>query len=177
MDEQLINILVGEVERQAKFGVKASVELNWGLHSEDSEDLWYSLQNLLVAAGNVSKLLWPARPESAERGRTLREILEVPDDSPLQPRRFRNHFEHYDERLEGWAQSSAQRNYIDSCVGPLDRMFGTSFHPEDYHRNFDPGPYVLTFRGDTYELRPIIGALRELVPKAHAARARPYSDP
>lgn len=62
--------------------------------------IWLSLTSILNAAGNISKLLWGN--EEAEIRSQLRQILAQPErweDSPLGERRFRNHFEHQDERL------------------------------------------------------------------------------
>src|SRR3989442_13158213 len=89
-----------EIEKQCKFGIMASYDLENALKSHNMDRLWYSVQGILLAAGNISKLLWPSNTQSADRGNELRTLLSVSDGSPLTPRTFRNHFEHFDERLE-----------------------------------------------------------------------------
>ena len=166
MDKMLLRIFHTEVERQARFGLIAASDLDEALSSGDMDRIWYSVQSLLIAAGNVSKLLWPSQSSVPNRGEDLRTSLGVPDSSPLEPRSFRNHFEHFDERLEQWATSSHRRNFADSNVGPTGIIAGLD--PGDYLRNFDTNKYAVTFRGDAYLLKPVADALRELHAKALA---------
>ncbi|HEX2279032.1 MAG TPA: hypothetical protein VHN13_18205, partial [Candidatus Tectomicrobia bacterium] len=78
------------------------------------------------------------------------------EDSPLAPRTFRNHFEHFDARLEDWAVSSEHRTFVDANIGPTGMISG--FDPGDCLRNFDPHTFTITFRGDHYHLPPIVEA-------------------
>ena len=56
------------------------------------------------------------------RGDELRAMLGVDEVSPQSSRKFRNHFEHFDERLEAWAAEDHAFLY-DCNVGPMG-MFG-----------------------------------------------------
>ncbi len=158
MNDRLRTIFLLEARRQADYGLMAARDLERAL-SVDDERCWYSMQSLLVAAGNVSKILWPMR--IGRRGKLLRKELGVPDSSPLRPRRFKNHFEHFDTRLERWAKSSRHRNFADANIGPPGMIGGLA--TGDYLRNYDPNSQTLTFRGDDDPLEPIIEALRELL--------------
>jgi hypothetical protein len=159
MDQQLQTIFLHEIERQSSFAVMAADDLESALRAQDGYRVWYSVQGLLIAVGNISKLLWPVVAHE-ERGRRLRQLLGVPDDSVLAPRTFRNHFEHFDERLESWATSSERRNFVDSNIGPPGMIVGID--PGDYLRNLDPENLAVTFRGDQYELSSIVQAVRTL---------------
>ena len=178
MEKMLLQIFHTEVERQARFGLIAASDLDAALRSQgmsmDMDRFWYSVQSLLIAAGNVSKLLWPSERAVPKRGEELRAALGVPDSSPLAPRAFRNHFEHFDERLEEWATSSQRRSFADSNVGPTNMISGMD--PGDNLRNFDTSKYAVTFRGDTYLLKPVVAALRELHEKALAETRKPPWD-
>jgi hypothetical protein len=172
MDKYILRIFQHEVERQCRFAIMAAQDLQASLQAHDMnvrdrmDRIWYSIQSFLIAAGNVSKLLWPSRPEIAERADELKKSLGVDENSPLAPRTFRNHFEHFDERLERWALSSKTRNFVDSNVGPAGMISGMD--PKDYLRNFDPGKGAVTYRGDEYLLKPITEAIIELHKKALA---------
>jgi hypothetical protein len=135
MEKMVLRIFQREVERQCRFALIAIQDLEQALNARDLDRLWYSVQAFLAAAGNVSKLLWGSNRSSAERRAELRASLSVSDDSPLRPRIFRNHFEHFDERLEQWATSSKRHNFADSNVGPPNMIVGID--PEDFLRNFD----------------------------------------
>jgi hypothetical protein len=171
MDKMLLRIFQREVERQTRFALMAFSDLEAALKMGDMDRIWYAVQGFLVAAGNVSKLLWPSRPSVPNRGEELRQSLDVPDRSILAPRKFRNHFEHFDERLEQWAASSQSKNFADSNVGPTEMISG--LERCDYLRNLDTTRYAVTFRGDTYHLRRLVEALSNLYVKAAAEAAKP----
>ncbi len=117
------------------------------------------------------KIFWP-REKYRKRGKELRKSLGIEDNSPIQPRNFRNHFEHFDERLEEWAKSSERHNFVDSNIVPSNMIAGID--PKDYLRNFDPTTWALTFRGDKYELKPIIKAIYEFYSKVSTEASKPW---
>jgi hypothetical protein len=82
----------------------------WERRDVIQDRFWYSVQSLLMAAANVSKLLWPTYRRGENlipcRGEELRKSLAISDEhSPLSDRTLRNHFEHFDARLEHWPAS------------------------------------------------------------------------
>ena len=147
---------------------------------------WYSVQSLLMAAANVSKLLWPTYRSKVEnlvphRGEELRRSLAIGDKhSVLKPRTLRNHFEHYDVRLEQWAARSEQRSLHDLSMrssGSADESgsatVGSNIDPGDQMRAFDADSNTVTFRGEAYQLQPIIDAVRDVRSKVKAETQKP----
>ena len=167
MGNEVLRVFLWELQRQCRFGLRAFQDLRSSLERGDTDLLWYSVQAILISAGNVSKLLWPAAEQFQERGQTLRTLLSVPEESPIAPRTFRNHFEHFDERLEHWANMKGRGAVVDSNVGPTG-MFG-GFEPAQLLRNFDTSRLAVTFRGDVYELPPIETAFSRLWEEAETA--------
>src|SRR5437870_10151252 len=106
-----------EIQNQCQFVLMATQELENALQQNQTERVFYAIQTLLVAAANISKVFWPNH-RYQDRGRKLRANLEVADNSVLALRSFRDHFEHYDERLENWASSSRRHNIVDTSVMP-----------------------------------------------------------
>ena len=155
-----------EVSRQATFGILAHEDLVGAISARNATRIWFSVQSLLVAAGNVSKLLWPPRKQSAGRGKQLRDSIGVTETSSLKARTFRNVFEHYDEKLEDWMTSSKRHNIVDSNVIGPGAIQGVD--PGDFLRNIDPTSWTLTFRGSRLQILPLIEALREVRDKANA---------
>ena len=170
MEKMVLKIFQMEIERQCKFAIIAIEEVKTGLSNKDSDLVWYAIQNFLVAVGNISKIFWPTR--NKERGEELRRSLGIEDNSPIQPRNFRNHFEHFDERLEKWAESSERHNFVDSSILPPNMIAGID--PKDFLRIFNPTTWTLTFRGDKYELKPIIKPIYELYPKVSTEASKPW---
>lgn len=173
LDPFIRDFFVREVLRQAQFGMDA-----WGaLHSSlkqsaiDHVEIWANVQAFLVAAGIASRLLWPTAQKSQARGAALRQMLDVAEDSPLVSRRIRDSFEHFDERLEAWADEirrGPQPAMIgDSNVGPLASIEGAD--PQHFLRHLDHTTWTLYFRGERYELTPVARELLRLVGAADNA--------
>lgn len=172
MERMTLKIFQREAERQFKFAIVAVEQIKEGLININQDLMWYAIQNLLISVGNISKLFWTAHSRNKDRREELRESLGIKDNSPLEPRTFRNHFEHFDERLENWATSSERHNLVDSSVGPPDAIVGIDV--QDFLRCFDPTSWTLYFRGDKYKLKPIIDAIYELYPKVLTEANRPW---
>jgi len=159
MEKRILCVFLMEVERQCKFALIAAYDLERAVGTLNADRVWYSVQAFLIAAGNISKLLWGVKraPEASKRrAGALRASLSVEGDSPLSPRTFRDHFEHFDERLDMWAAGCADGGFIDSNIGPAGFAGSGSGH---CLRHFDTANWAVTYRGDVYHLRPIIRAI------------------
>ena len=94
------------------------------------------------------------------RGKQLRELLGVDDDNLLSDRTIRNHFEHYEERIEDWFDNNDSAVYMDSRIDPFE---STSLSlPEVYHRSYNPITHTLYFRNDSIDLAAVLAALAEI---------------
>ena len=145
--------------------------VNDGLRS-DQDALWVGVQTLLTGAANTSKALWGAGGRFATERRALRESLAVDDSSPFRDVSMRNHFEHYDERLDRWWRESESRNYLDHMIGPPDAVSGLS--DGDRFRVYDPTTHEVVFWGEKFNVQAIATATAELLPRATAEAAKPH---
>ena len=114
----------------------------------------------MVASGNISKLLFGVDNQHYNQRTQLRRSLGIDDSSSFKDRNARNYFEHFDERLERWFNSSTRYNFVDSNVGPLKMFGGVDEH--DFIRNFDPEKMSITFYGDEYHIIPVVHAVKHL---------------
>ena len=167
MNERTQFAFVCEVHRQCKFALLAKEDLSVIVKQErpDLDRIWMSVQTVLIAVGNISKLLWPTNPEYEDRGAELRALLRVDKESVLSSRKFRNHFEHFDERLEAWAAEERTLQF-DCNVGPIG-MFG-NVDPRNFVRHFDPDNRILVFGDERYELGPVLDAASDLWARAES---------
>jgi hypothetical protein len=150
----------------------------WERHDAVRDRFWFSVQSLLMAAAKVSKLLWPAYRKGENlvpgRGEELRTSLGIGDrHALLRDRKLRDHFEHYDARLEHWAATSEKRSLHDLGMrssGKTSTSSGSvgvgSGDPGDQMRAFDADSNTITFRGEVYQLQPIMEALADVRAKA-----------
>jgi hypothetical protein len=194
MNRLALRVFQREVQRQCRFAIIANEEMENALRLSEASEItesmvhdeyfWYSLQAFLIAVGNISKLLWPSPPRRGKqriipnRGEWLRESLDVPEDSCLHSRRLRNHFEHFDERLEEWADpKKLAHSMIDSNLVYSD-LFGEDLFgegkPNNVFRNYDPERKIAIFQKERYELRPILHEVEKLWQRASAEMKKPY---
>jgi hypothetical protein len=155
-------VFIFEIVQQVKFAKRASERLMAASNSDHFDDLevWSSIQSILIAAGNVSKILWPSRKTSAARGERLRFLLKVEDQNLLSDRRFRNHFEHYDERIEDWFEKSPSAVYTDLSISPFKSIWGD--YASSHHRAYNPLTQTLTFRGESVDFVILLNALEDI---------------
>lgn len=147
-------IFFGEIVLQAKIARRAAERLEATHDNFDNVEVWCSIQSILVAAGNVSKVLWPSDKKYKMRGERLRQILKVKDENILSDRKFRNHFEHYDSRIEEYFSKQSQGVYIDLAMNPS--FPGRKLNS---HRGYNSFNNTLEFRGETLDLNEILNAL------------------
>lgn len=151
-------VFIGEIVLQSKIAELAAKRLSAIKDNLDQIEVWSSIQSILVAAGNVSKILWPQEKKYAVRGKRLRELLKVDDNNILSDRSLRNHFEHYDERIEKWFKGKSSAVYSDLAIDPLKSMRRN--FPTNHHRAYDPLTHTLTFRGESFDLAAVKNARR-----------------
>jgi hypothetical protein len=153
-------VFVFEIAQQAKIAIRASERLRAADDHFDNLEVWSSIQSILIAAANVSKILWPSRKSSVARGEMLRALLKVDDQNLLSDRNFRNHFEHYDERIEDWFEKNRSAVYTDLSISPFKSIWGND--PSSHHRAYNPLTQTLTFRGEAVDLAALMNALDEI---------------
>jgi hypothetical protein len=153
-------VFIGEIVKQTKIANRAAERLRATTDHYDELEVWCSIQSILVAAGNVSKILWPSRKSSAARGNMLRKLLNIDDSNLLSDRKFRNHFEHYDERIEDWFEKNGSAVYMDSSIDPFESIWRGN--PANRHRAYNPLTQTLTFRGDSVDFAALLNVLEEI---------------
>lgn len=181
MEPMLVHVFITDIGEQAAMALGAARGVNAALERMSDPDgqtrLWFGIRAFLTAAANISKALWPnpgrkTANEFPDRGRILRDRLGVADDSPLANRDLRNHFEHLDERLEEWWLQDATHNIVRRVVGPPNAVEGLDEGSKFEH--FDPSTGRVTFRGDVYELQPLLASIEDIKGRADVITAKPW---
>ena len=154
-------VYIGEIVLQVKIGLKAYERLKF---SEDTIDVWASIQSILISSANISRILWPNK-EYIDRGVRLRKMLNISDDNILRDRTFRNHFEHYDERIEKWFESGANGVFIDLAINS-----DLSFSAQNTKRGYNTIDETVVFCGQKFNLIKLNEAMSEILEKC-----KPYT--
>ena len=157
MDLMLLRVFQRQVADQCRFALAGVPLINDGLAGGNQDSLWIGCQMFVVGAGNTSKALWGEgrrRNAVASAREPLRTSLSVYDSSPLYDLDLRNHFEHYDERIDRWWNESTNHNHLDRLIGPPTSIAGLA--DIEMFRVLDPseptGPRVV-FWGEPYDLQ------------------------
>lgn len=131
--------------------------------NEHGSLIWFCIQAILVSIGNISKLLWPGPSVTnttvLSAREELRTSLSVDNASVLKSRKFRNHFEHFDERLDDWGRSAATNVFVDSIIIPGNIE---AFSPKSVFRHYNPDDMLLTFNKTEYDLNQVLAAVQDL---------------
>lgn len=178
MDDRLRDLFVDEVEMQCQFIVVGAQGLNAALRQTDDDHvIWYHVQSMLVAAANVSKLLWGSGGKMEAEREPVRAYLGVTNDSPIRDTDLRNHLEHIDSRLERWHVENLGQNFVGRAIGPLaDILATTSFGPREdvttrFH-HYDTETTRIAFWGRTASLQEIVNDA-QIILGALARQPRP----
>lgn len=159
------SVFISEIVLQVKIAKCSAKRLSATPANFDYVEVWCSIQSILVAAANVSKILWPHKKHEV-RGAHLRKQLCVDDNNILSDRTLRNHFEHYDDRIENWFKAYPSAFYRDLKVGSLKSPFGDDPRlTANQHRAYNPLTQTVTFRGESIDLSKVMNALEELLAK------------
>lgn len=178
MDKMTLRVFQGQVASQCQVLLaeteRAQIALDDMTHNRNwpqcMDVFWEAAQNLLVAAANIAKALWGSGGKKATERADLRMSLSVDDTSLLKASPIlRNHFEHFDDRIEEWEQRSERKLFVDRNVGDKNKMIFPA--PADYEvfRNYDPATTELTFWGDSVNLRELVAEAGRILPIARAA--------
>ena len=178
-DPVYFSVFHGQLGRECIFALMAYEDMNSSLkelftppvdftakkHLVDK--FWYSVEALLMATGNISKIFWPSvgkrdprRSRIEKRCAVLRKMWGIEHGSPFSFRTLRNHFEHFDERVDRWYLNDRPLHLMDSNFFQLKDLDG--YDPEDILRNFDPVSWTLYFMGDILEVKPLVQAVLDL---------------
>ena len=172
MDIQLLRTFQDQVLTQCHFMLLAASGINEAAAQREVKLIFYSIQNLLNAAANISKALWGQGGCRLAERKALRDSIGVLDTSPLRKVTMRNNFEHYDERLDKWWKESTRHGHVDFNTGPRSMISGLD--DIDLFRAYDPQTTELTFWGETFNLQALINEVQRILPRVDQECNKPH---
>lgn len=161
MDEMLTRLFLQEIKHQCEFAIISYNDLCNGLRNSDGNRVWLSLQSMLISSANISKIIYPKDKKYDDRGQELRNRLSISGIEKFISKKARNHFEHFDERLNDLFESSKYHNFIDTSIGG-DNFISGGENFIDYIRFFNSQRFVFRFRENEYEINPLYNDIIDL---------------
>jgi len=161
MDTKLLRVFKGQILLQCQFVLYAADDINAALKQGDTQRMFYSIQNLLDAAANISKGLWGAGGSVAEQRGPVRDSIGITDASPLRLPTMRNNFEHFDERIDRWWEGSRGHAYTDLNIMPRTVISGLD--DIDVFRWFDPQTTDVIFWSERFNIQEIVKEVERML--------------
>jgi hypothetical protein len=169
MDDFLQQIYLIEVKQQCEYCFEAVQKMNAILKDREKGDFFREAHYLVHHAAAISRIFWPPKGRDKEatkrakrRGRFLRDLLGLTSGHPIENRALRDHFEHFDERLDDWAEKSRYRSIVDRFIGPRGAIRVNGIHDTDFIRHYDPAKKTLSFRGERFDVQALASGLDDI---------------
>lgn len=127
------------------------------------DEMLAAVQEAVTHAGGLSRYFWPPRPKStdlpnfalliADRGKKLRAAFNLNDQSPLNNRRLRNTFEHFEENVDMFLlEVSAGKFFPQTVLAP---NIVTDSQVDHYFRLLDADAQSIVLLGNRFDFEPI----------------------
>jgi hypothetical protein len=147
---------ISEIIFQTKIALHAFEKLD-NINELDHISIWSSLQTILISSSNISKILWPVE-KYMDRGTHLRNLLKIDEDNALKARKFRNRFEHYDEKIDKVFRKNNISSYVDFAMNPSLNTFTNNL----CHRGYNSYNSTLIVHGEVLDLTKLISAIKQI---------------
>lgn len=123
-----------------------------------TDAVFSSIHSFLSHCAMVSKML--AAKEKAVPSKSIGAILGIPRPSVIHRRRFRNHLEHYDERLKKWIKRYGANSRIGTYnIGPKSKF---NLPNIIFVSHYDPGNNTFTFVNEDFDLSVLHGEVKKI---------------
>ena len=169
MEQSLLRVFQRQIKLQCEFIQISEGKLYEALKSRQSSEciklVFLEIQNILTATANISKCLWGSgkrKDKISLRRVELQKSLVIDKNSSLYDVEMRNHFDHFDDRIDTWWKNSECHNSADLLIGSSDMIRGIA--PNDEFRGFDPNTGELRFNGKKFNLYKVLKEVGRIYP-------------
>jgi hypothetical protein len=120
------------IDRTERFNVelKSSGQKGDKTIQEKTDSILNCLQDVVSHTASISKYFWPVRRKSVheDRGKRLKKVFSISDNSPVSNRGVRDALEHFDERLDLFLASSPVGTIYPGYVGSRKKASAQNTH-------------------------------------------------
>lgn len=141
-------------------------------HGADPAALISAVQEAVGHAGSLSRYFWPSptgkrnnqHDMKLARGKKLREMYEITDDSPLANRELRNAWEHFDEKLDAYVLSNDAGYFFPTPI--IDSHTLADDPAGKIFKLLDPETHCLVLLGKKFFFKPIRNEVENIFTRA-----------
>jgi len=175
IDPSKLGLYLREMQLQCEAALFAYRAITTSLQQEQDTCflVFFYAHALLGHMGNLSKLLVPDKktckdcPLARQRAEALQRALGVTPDCYVTSRAMRNHFEHFDARLDK-AINGKNPWLIDMNIMPPGAVHVHEPREDGFFRNLDPRTLNLSFQGAQLNLRQASRCVRCIMERIRA---------
>jgi hypothetical protein len=165
MDSHIESAYLRELGDECEFALLSLQEMNRAFKERNRTVRFFRCaQDFLQHSGAISRIFWPppsAGARAKARGAHLKQALGVTDCHPLEKRSLRNHLEHFDERIDDWAESSVNRTIADRIIVPRRQIMST-ITETDIFRMFESDTRHYIFRGEEFDMQALYDGVQDI---------------
>lgn len=169
MERFLERIYLVQVLEDCRMCLASVSAFNAALNDPRNDEPFTHAMSFIHKAAAVSRIFWPPKSFSKEssaraksRGENLKKALQINDTHPIKSRDLRDHLEHFDERLDDWAEHSKNRCIIVRMIGKRSHIAGNSINDSDIIHLFDPDTHRYYFRGQEFNLQELVDGIVDI---------------
>lgn len=142
-----VEMSIQEIQTQAHFAEIAYSNID-PKAANRNDAVFSSIHSFLSHCAMVSKML--DAKDDGNPPTCIGDILGIPNTSLIHRRKFRNHLEHYDERLRKWIKSFAAGANIGTYnIGPKSAV---QLQNMIFVSHYDPDRKIFTFVDEDFDL-------------------------
>lgn len=172
--KDLLTSAVNEVLQQCEY---ADVAYS-NIQNKQSNIVFSSIHSFLSHCSVISRFLWENRAIKDKYRQSLAEILELDSNMQIRSRKFRDDFDHFDERLPIWLEGLGNENIFDSTVSDQRNFVSLEGSNAHFLRHFIRSENVYVFMDNELnlaelheELHKISNTISDSMSRLEAARA------
>jgi len=176
MDMHVIGLHIHELRNQCRF-IEASVDiLNQSMEKQASVGVFFALQNIMLGANQVSRILWSPRKKGKERAASLRKILELPEKYPLNNDSILSLADHADEANDQWISQSKDQYILYDFIGDIAASVHKDVEEKNIFRAFDTRTKIYSYLGTNFNLEALLKAIGDVSNRVNQIHMRLYPD-
>lgn len=150
-----VKMSILEIRAQATFAEMAYRNIDRKAHIVNEWIVFSSIHSFLSHCAMISKML---RAKGATK--TIEKILGLPLKSIIHDREFRNHLEHYDERLKKWIRKAGVgASVINHCIGDKTMISGDNIVFVSF---YNPMNKIFTFIDEEFNLELMFAEVQKI---------------
>ncbi|MCC3861433.1 hypothetical protein [Pseudemcibacter aquimaris] len=170
MDLNKVGLHIHELRNQFNYVEIGVGLLNQSLEKGSTPGVFFALQSIFHAAGQVSRTLWAPRKKGRARAEALRKFMGIPDEHPLNNKDLQTLFDFSDEANEEWVKKTVGKYILMDYVGDLGSSQHKDVEIENIFRSFDTKGKIYVYRGVGFNMENVMKTLKpvsDAVNKAH----------